>query len=371
MTLKNNSSMKRMAICLSALAVWCGAAAQETVPPRFQGSDAKRFMARLIGETEKIVDAAQIPAAELSSQVVVGFTVDETGNVTQWRFLDRTCAGKDSVGVEPATPRTREAMTEALGRLEKWTPAMKDGKPTTYSWRLTMRLPVEKIAKKQDADPLLFLGGDPDKTFHEWASLRLRYDGRFTGRGAKGEGVVRVRFYIEPDGKITIGEVIKSPDEKLSREMIRVIRSSKGKWTPRKVRGVPQRTAYEYGVNFLGMVRRRTACRVKSKRVYVQPARTPFSMHGLPGRDAGTRRSEQPSAAAGSLPGAGRAAPFLSVLKHRPGLLGVLGTHNDLCGHGAYGINGRHIFVADHRPDACAVEHRFGYLGFGDGVVFR
>ena len=206
MTLKNNSSMKRMAICLSALAVWCGAAAQETVPPRFQGSDAKRFMARLIGETEKIVDAAQIPAAELSSQVVVGFTVDETGNVTQWRFLDRTCAGKDSVGVEPATPRTREAMTEALGRLEKWTPAMKDGKPTTYSWRLTRRLPVEKSAKKQDADPLLFLGGDPDKTFHEWASLRLRYDGRFTGRGAKGEGVVRVRFYIEPDGKITIGD---------------------------------------------------------------------------------------------------------------------------------------------------------------------
>lgn len=178
------------------------------------------FMARLIGETEKIVDAAQIPAAEFSSQVVVGFTVDDTGNVTQWRFLDNTCEGKDSVGVEPATPPTREAMTEALGRLEKWTPAMKDGKPTTYSWRLTMR---------------------------------LRYDGRFTGRGAKGEGVVRVRFYIEPDGKITIGEVIKSPDEKLSREMIRVIRSSKGKWTPRKVRGVPQRTAYEYGVNFLGM----------------------------------------------------------------------------------------------------------------------
>ena len=98
------------------------------------------FMARLIGETEKIVDAAQIPAAEFSSQVVVGFTVDETGNVTQWRFLDNTCEGKDSVGVEPATPPTREAMTEALGRLEKWTPAMKDGKPTTYSWRLTMRL---------------------------------------------------------------------------------------------------------------------------------------------------------------------------------------------------------------------------------------
>ena len=206
------------------------------------------FMARLIGETEKIVDAAQIPAAELSSQVVVGFTVDETGNVMQWRFLDRTCAGKDSVGVEPATPRTREAMTEALGRLEKWTPAMKDGKPTTYSWRLTMRLPVEKIAKRQEADPLLFMGGDPDETFHEWARVRLRYDERFSSRGVA--GLVHVRFYIEPDGKVTIGEVLSSPDEKLAREVIRVIRASKGHWVPRRVRGVSQRTAYEYRINF-------------------------------------------------------------------------------------------------------------------------
>ncbi|MFQ7502246.1 MAG: energy transducer TonB [Alistipes finegoldii] len=147
---------------------------------------------------------------------------------------------------------TREAMTEALGRLEKWTPAMKDGKPTTYSWRLTMRLPVEKIARSRTPIRCSF-----------WAAIPIR---RFTNglrracvmtegspAAAQGEGVVRVRFYIEPDGKITIGEVIKSPDEKLSREMIRVIRSSKGKWTPRKVRGVPQRTAYEYGVNFLGM----------------------------------------------------------------------------------------------------------------------
>ena len=206
------------------------------------------FMARLIGETEKIVDAAQIPAAEFSSQVVVGFTVDETGNVTQWRFLDNTCEGKDSVGVEPATPRTRETMTEALGRLEKWTPAMKDGKPTTYSWRLTMRMPVEKIAKRQEADPLLFMGGDPDETFHEWARVRLRYDERFSSRGVA--GLVHVRFYIEPDGKVTIGEVLSSPDEKLSREVIRVIKASKGHWVPRRVRGVPQRTAYEYRINF-------------------------------------------------------------------------------------------------------------------------
>ena len=212
--------MKRTAILLAALALWCGAAAQQTQPPRFQGADAKRFMARLMGETEKLAIEKQIPASELSPQVVVAFTVDTAGRVDGWRFLDNTCQGRDKCDAEPATERTKQLVTEALGRLEAWTPARKDGLSVSYTWRLTMR---------------------------------LRYDGRFTGRGAKGEGVVRVRFYIEPDGKITIGEVIKSPDEKLSREMIRVIRSSKGKWTPRKVRGVPQRTAYEYGANFLGM----------------------------------------------------------------------------------------------------------------------
>ena len=138
-----------------------------------------------------------------------------------------------------------------------------------------MRLPVEKIAKRQEADPLLFMGGDPDETFHEWARVRLRYDERFSSRGVA--GLVHVRFYIEPDGKVTIGEVLSSPDEKLAREVIRVIRASKGHWVPRRVRGVPQRTAYEYRINFTCPVRRRTACRVKSKRVYVQVARTPVS----------------------------------------------------------------------------------------------
>ena len=177
-----------MAICLSALAVWCSAAAQETVPPRFQGVGCESVLWRVLSARPRRSSMwAQIPAAVLSSQVVVGFTVDETGNVTQWRFLDRTCAGKDSVGVEPATPRTREAMTEALGRLEKWTPAMKDGKPTTYSWRLTMRLPVEKIAKKQDADPLLFFGRRPRQNVSRmgFAAPALRRKIHRPRRGAK------------------------------------------------------------------------------------------------------------------------------------------------------------------------------------------
>ena len=97
--------MKRTAILLAALALWCGAAAQQTQPPRFQGADAKRFMARLMGETEKLAIEKQIPASELSPQVVVAFTVDTAGRVDGWRFLDNTCQGRDKCDAEP----TRQA----------------------------------------------------------------------------------------------------------------------------------------------------------------------------------------------------------------------------------------------------------------------
>lgn len=222
-------------------------AAQQLVPPRFQGSDAQRFMARLLGEAEKIVIEKEVPAEDLSPRVAVRFRVDTAGTVTDWRFLDNTCEGADRREVEPASEATRSLLTEALSRLEPWTPATEAGRPVPYTWRLTMRLPVEKIAAAQDPDPLLFEGQDPDKSFFEWARIRIRYDQRYEGRG---EGVVHVRFWVEPDGRITIDRVLRTPDEKLAREVVRVIRNSRGKWTPRKVRGVPQRTAYVLRINF-------------------------------------------------------------------------------------------------------------------------
>lgn len=91
-----------------------------------------------------------------------------------------------------------------------WSPAtLADGSPVSYTSRMTIRIPVEKIRRAQDADPLLFMGENPDENFHAWAKMRIRYDGRFTEKGV--EGVVHVRFYIEPDGRIAIGEVVQSP----------------------------------------------------------------------------------------------------------------------------------------------------------------
>lgn len=72
----------------------------------------------LSARPKKIVDVAQTFAAESVGRQS-RFLRSMKRGMTQWRFLDNAVRGTDSVGVDVATPRTREIMTEALGRLEK------------------------------------------------------------------------------------------------------------------------------------------------------------------------------------------------------------------------------------------------------------
>lgn len=224
-------------------------AQQEVAPPRFNDAVIKVFMTRMSAMAEKVAVEKKIPADSLSPIVVMAFRIDTAGNVVERRYMDNTCEGRDRAEYAPATPATRRVVEEAYARLEgTWSPArLNDGRAVTYTTRMTIRIPIEKIERQQNPDPLLFMGEDPTKAFYDWAYVRVRYDERFK----KVSGVVHVRFYIEPDGRITIDKVLESPDEKLSKEVVRVIRNSKGKWTPRKVRGVPQRTAYEFRGNFI------------------------------------------------------------------------------------------------------------------------
>lgn len=240
--------MKRFFLLLMTLCVATVVVAQEITPPKYEGAAVQRFMARMAGEFEKLALEAEIPASKLSPQVVIALEIGKDGTASGMRFMDNTREGHDRYDIAPATAETQELMQRVLVGLDKWTPAERNGEPVEYTCRMTLRLPVEKIAKKQNAEPLLFLGEDPATNFHQWATLRTHYDQRFTARGV--EGLVHIRFYIEPDGKITIGEVVQSPDPKLSKEVIRVIKASRDRWAPRRVRGVPQRTAYDYRVDF-------------------------------------------------------------------------------------------------------------------------
>ena len=191
----------KMKLLLAALfaALWTGAfAQQELTPPKFNGADVEYFMRRLVGEFEKVAVERRIPAAEIPMCVAVAFKVDSTGGVSEWRFRDNASEGRDRTDLPPASEATRGAMTEAFSHLEGWMPALDAaGRKVDYTLRLTLRLPVEKIVRMQDPDPLLFQGEAPNTNFFEWVRTRVRYDDRFRNVG----GVVHVRFTSSPTAR--------------------------------------------------------------------------------------------------------------------------------------------------------------------------
>lgn len=222
--------MKRTAILLAALALWCGAAAQQTQPPRFQGADAKRFMARLMGETEKLAIEKQIPASELSPQVVVAFTVDTAGRGGRVAF-----PGQYLSGARQMRCRARDGAYEAARDRGVGAPRSVDAGPEGRSVRKLYLAADDAPSGGEDRQaaggrPVAVHGRRPRRDFPRMGAgaAALRRAVLLARRGR----LVHVRFYIEPDGKVTIGEVLSSPDEKLSREVIRVIKASKGHWVP-------------------------------------------------------------------------------------------------------------------------------------------
>lgn len=229
--------------------MWGGVFAQQTVtPPTFNGAERRFFGIRLTVEAKKQALEKGYRYDELTERIVVAFRVDTTGQPSALRFCDNSCQGADSNDLAPATPRTRELLTAAIESLGgEWQPARVGERAVPYTVRLRIKLPIDEIERAQNPDPLLFLSEDPAKSFFPWLRTRVRYDERF----AKVGGRVHIRFFIEPDGAITIDEVVQSPDEKLTKEVLRVVRNSRGKWTPRKVDGVPQRTPYDLRVNYI------------------------------------------------------------------------------------------------------------------------
>jgi len=240
--------MKRIFAIFATFLLGGTAAAQEIVLPAFNGATPKIFRARLEAEVKRTAIEKRYPYEELSEVGYVAFLIDTAGRVSQWRFVDNTCAGRDSVGYEPASEATRRLLTEAFENMEgEWQPARRGGRKIPYTLQMGVRLPLRAIEQALNPDPLLFLGDDPDRTFCPWLRSRVRYDERFANVGGK----VRIRFFVEAAGGITIDEVAESPDEKLTKEVVRVIRNSRGKWTPRKVGGVAQRTPYEVRINYI------------------------------------------------------------------------------------------------------------------------
>lgn len=91
-----------------------------------------------------------------------------------------------------------------------------------------------------------FQGGDLT-TFRNWVQTRLKYPTIAAENGIQGQ--VILSFVIERSGELTNITVLRSPDNSLSQEAIRVLKQSP-KWTPGMQRNKPVRIKYTLPVVF-------------------------------------------------------------------------------------------------------------------------
>lgn len=247
--------MKRMVILLSLLLWTTGGAAAQTAEeglelPRYRTGNMKYFHMCLTEELGKAVDDVACEADEIPERVTVRFTIDTAGRLTDVIYPDRTGERRTYADQEPVSQAARALVDAALERMDGWTPARRDGRPVPYRTGVVLRMPSEKIRMK-GIEPLRFKGGDPERTFYDYMRVRVRIQ-NFLEAGLT--GLVKIRFWVEPDGKLTIGEVVESPDKRMTREVIRAIRTSEGKWTPARKEGNPIRQEFVFSTIYSGWI---------------------------------------------------------------------------------------------------------------------
>ena len=91
-----------------------------------------------------------------------------------------------------------------------------------------------------------FQGGDAND-FSRWVNARLQYPEIAKENGV--DGTVYLQFTIGSDGRMQDVKVLRSPDESLAREAVRVVASSP-KWEPGRQRDRAVKVSYTFPVVF-------------------------------------------------------------------------------------------------------------------------
>lgn len=189
----------------------------------------------------------------LQGRVIVQFTVSEQGELGDVAVLE-----------SPGASLTQEVV-RVLATSPRWTPATTAGKPQAV--RLT--LPLEFRLSEQQSSPTMtetatqthlcedtacfdvdqmpaFQGGDLNR-FRSWLGSNLLYPAQTQG------GLVVAQFVIDTHGRVGDVQILRSPDQALSDEVVRVLESSPA-WEPARLEGKPVRFSFTLPVQFAASV---------------------------------------------------------------------------------------------------------------------
>ncbi|MFI3285940.1 MAG: M56 family metallopeptidase [Rikenellaceae bacterium] len=116
-----------------------------------------------------------------------------------------------------------------------------------YSGVISVTLKEGRKSPSTPEKMATFEGGDL-RSFQTWVMSHIKYPTAAAKAGV--QGTVTLSFVVDKNGTIGDIEVLQSPDEALSKEAIRVVKSSSKKWEPAIMNGKKVSTNYKLPVVF-------------------------------------------------------------------------------------------------------------------------
>lgn len=194
-------------------------AAAQIIPPRYAGSDDPDvFRKQFEKKVTKVMKRDGYRIEELSHELLMKFTIDTLGRCVDVQYPDSL----GGVRFNP-TQRSRELLNTALSELNPFTPAYKDGRKIPYVRKMLINM---NFLPGAFVKPTFRGKKDGLMAFREYLNRNLVYDTKLYEAGVY--GTVRVEFYIEPDGTITLVGASESPHPALTEHVQKLILDTSG-----------------------------------------------------------------------------------------------------------------------------------------------
>jgi len=212
--------------------------------PKFPGGD----VALLQHFGSSIIYPAEARLHDIEGVVVIGFTVEKDGSITDLEILRDIGGGCGD-----------EAMRIAK-EMPTWTPGMQDGKLVRVAFKLPVRFRIQSqdensikpiVNIKSNSPPTIaekmptFPGGD--EALLNFYGSNIVYPE--AAKTKKVEGIVILEFIVEKDGSITNLKILKDIGEGCGEEAARVA-TLMPNWLPGTDEGQPLKVSYKLPVRF-------------------------------------------------------------------------------------------------------------------------
>lgn len=232
--------MKRLLLLCIACFVTCSVAKAQIVDPRLPDGGsfddlADAFHQKMVG----VMARGGYKVNELSKNAIVTFTIDTLGQCVNPEF-------PLSYGGETYFPteRSKELVKATLAEMGTFYPAELERRKIFYN----VTLFVDFTLLPGAVVPPSYKGNGKN-------SMQALCD-YVVGRIQLHEGMlhdvfeVQVEFFVERDGRVTLGRVLKSTDPTMEHQIQRAILKTSGKWTPGYMMGIPIRVTYVLPLRF-------------------------------------------------------------------------------------------------------------------------